>query len=165
MTVAYHKFYINGEWTHPGERSRLDVINPANEEAFASISLGTTADVDAAVDAARGAFPAWSKSSIEERIAVIEAIVAGMLARREDLAEAISMEMGAPMTLASMGQFGSGMNHFKTILGILADYKFEEHRGATRIVREAAGVCGFITPWNWPLNQIGCKVAPALAAG
>ncbi len=165
MNTAYHNFYINGEWINPGQRSRLDVINPANEKAFASISLGTDDDVDAAVGAARNAFPAWSQSSVDERINVIEAIVAGMLARKDDLAQAVSMEMGAPMSLASTGQFGAGLAHFRTILRILADYEFEEVRGATRIVREAAGVCGFITPWNWPLNQIGCKVAPALAAG
>ncbi len=165
MTEHYHNFYINGEWVEPADRARLDVINPANEEAFASISMGTAEDVNAAAMAARAAFPAWSQSSVEERVAVIENILAGMEARSTELAEAISNEMGAPKTLASKAQLGCGFAHFRTVLGILKDYSFEEIRGTTRIVREAAGVCGFITPWNWPMNQIACKVAPAIAAG
>ncbi len=164
MTKAYNKFFINGEWVEPANRSTLDVINPATEEAFATISMGTADDVDAAAKAARAAFPAWSQSSIEARKAVIGNIIAGMKARGEEIATAISNEMGAPMGLAKTAQLGSGMGHFATILGILESYQFEEVRGSTRIVKEAAGVCGFITPWNWPLNQIACKVAPALAA-
>ena len=165
MTKAYNKFYINGEWVEPANRSTLDVINPANEEAFATISMGTAEDVDAAAKAARAAFPAWSQSSIKERKAVIGKILAGLKARGEEMAIAISNEMGAPMGLSKTAQLGSGMGHFASILGILENYDFEEVRGSTKIVKEAAGVCGFITPWNWPLNQIACKVAPALAAG
>lgn len=165
MTRAYDKFYINGKWIAPAARPTLDVINPATEEAFATISLGNAADVDAAAKAARAAFPAWSRSGIEERIAVIEKIIAGMKARSADLAAAISEEMGAPMSLASTAQVGAGMVHFSNIINILRNYHFEEVRGTTHIVREPVGVCGFITPWNWPLNQIACKVAPAIAAG
>ena len=165
MTKTYNKFFINGEWVEPSGRSTLDVINPATEEAFATISMGTADDVDAAAKAARAAFPAWSQSTIEERKAVIGNIIAGMKARGEEIATAISNEMGAPMGLAKTAQLGSGMGHFANILGILDSYEFEEVRGSTKIVKEAAGVCGFITPWNWPLNQIACKVAPALAAG
>jgi aldehyde dehydrogenase (NAD+) len=165
MSEAFHKFYINGAWGQPEGRPTLDVINPANEEAFASISLGTAEDVDAAAKAAREAFPDWSQSSIEERITIIEKIIAGMKARAGELATAVSNEMGAPMKLASTAQVGSGIGHFANILGILKSYPFEEIRGTTRIIKEPAGVCGFITPWNWPLNQIACKVAPAIAAG
>jgi aldehyde dehydrogenase (NAD+) len=164
MTTAYNKFYINGEWVE-AERPTLDVINPANEEAFASISMGTAEDVDAAATAARAAFPQWSQSTIEERKAVIGKIIEGLKARGEEMATAISNEMGAPMGLSKTAQLGSGLGHFMSILGILENYEFEEVRGTTKIVKEPAGVCGFITPWNWPLNQIACKVAPALAAG
>lgn len=165
MTAPYNKFYINGEWVLPASRSTLDVINPATEEAFATISMGTAEDVDAAAKAARAAFPEWSQSTVDERKTVIGRILAGMKERGEELAIAISNEMGAPMGLARTAQLGSGMGHFANILSVLENYEFEETRGTTRIVKEAAGVCGFITPWNWPLNQIACKVAPALAAG
>jgi aldehyde dehydrogenase (NAD+) len=165
MTTAYNKFYINGEWVAPANRSTLDVINPATEEAFATISMGTAEDVDAAAKAARAAFPAWSQSTVAERKAVIGKIIEGLKARGEEMATAISNEMGAPMGLSRTAQLGSGIGHFANILGILENYPFEEIRGTTKIVKEAAGVCGFITPWNWPLNQIACKVAPALAAG
>ena len=165
MTAAYNKFYIDGEWVLPANRPTLDVINPATEEAFATISLGTAEDVDTAAKAARAAFPAWSQSTVDERKAVIGKILAGMKARGEELAIAISKEMGAPIGLARTAQLGSGMGHFANILSVLDNYEFEEIRCSTRIVKEAAGVCGFITPWNWPLNQIACKVAPALAAG
>jgi aldehyde dehydrogenase (NAD+) len=165
MTTAYNKFYINGEWVEPAGRETIDVINPATEEAFATISMGTAEDVDAAAKAARAAFPAWSQSSVEERIAVLKKIMAGIQARSGDLAAAITSEMGAPVGLANAAQVPSGLGHFAAVLPVLENYKFQETRGSTLIVKEAAGVCGFITPWNWPLNQIGCKVAPALAAG
>lgn len=165
MTTAYNKFYINGEWVEPAGRTTLDVINPATEDAFATISMGTAEDVDAAAKAARAAFPAWSMSTVAQRIDVINKIIAGMKARGEEIATAISNEMGAPMSLAKTAQLGSGMGHFMTVIPLLENYQFEEIRGTTKIVKEAAGVCGFITPWNWPLNQIACKVAPALAAG
>lgn len=165
MTTAYNKFYINGEWVEPAGRETIDVINPATEEAFATISMGTAEDVDAAAKAARAAFPAWSQSSVEERVAVLKKIMAGIQARAGDLAAAITSEMGAPVGLANAAQVPSGLGHFAAVLPVLENYKFQETRGSTLIVKEAAGVCGFITPWNWPLNQIACKVAPALAAG
>jgi aldehyde dehydrogenase (NAD+) len=165
MTTAYNKFYINGEWVEPAGRETIDVINPATEEAFATISMGTAEDVDAAAKAARAAFPAWSQSSVKERKTVLQKIMAGIQARAGDLAAAITSEMGAPVGLANAAQVPSGLGHFAAVLPVLENYKFQETRGSTLIVKEAAGVCGFITPWNWPLNQIACKVAPALAAG
>ena len=164
MTTAYNKFFINGEWIEPS-RPILEVINPATEEAFATIAMGTSEDVVAAATAARAAFPAWSQSSIEERKTALSNIIAGLKARGEEMAIAISSEMGAPMGLSKTAQVGSGVGHFMTALKILDDFEFEEIRGTTRIIKEPAGVCGFITPWNWPLNQIACKVAPAIAAG
>ena len=164
MTMAYNKFFINGEWVEP-DRPKLEVINPATEEPFATISMGTADDVDAATKAAKAAFASWSSSSIETRKIVLGNIIAGLKARNEEMAVAISTEMGAPMGLSKTAQVGSGMGHFMTALKILEDFEFEEARGSTKIVKEPAGVCGFITPWNWPLNQIACKVAPAIAAG
>jgi aldehyde dehydrogenase (NAD+) len=165
MTKAYTKFFIDGKWVEPAGRATLDVINPATEEAFATISMGTAEDVDAAARAARAAFAEWSQSTVEQRLTVIRNIIAGMKARADELATAVSNEMGAPMTLAKTAQVGSGLGHFATIIKVLENFEFEEIRGTTRIVKEPAGVCGFITPWNWPLNQIACKVAPAIAAG
>ena len=165
MLKAYHGLYIDGSWQAAAGQELLEVLNPATERAFATISLGTADDVDAAAKAARAAFAGWSASSVEERVAVIRNIIAGIKARAGELAAAISDEMGAPMRLASTAQVGSGLGHFQSIIPILESYQFEEDRGASLIVKEPAGVCGFITPWNWPLNQIACKVAPALAAG
>ena len=165
MTSAHTKFFINGEWIEPAGHETLEVINPATEEAFTTISLGTAEDVGNAVQAAKAAFPVWSQSSIEERKQVISNIIAGLKARGDEMAQAISNEMGAPLGFAKAAQLGAGMAHFMTILKILDEYEFEEVRGSTKIVKEPAGVCGFITPWNWPLNQIACKVAPAIAAG
>jgi aldehyde dehydrogenase (NAD+) len=165
MTTAYNKFLIDGTWVEPQDRSTLNVINPATEEAFATISLGTAEDVDAAVKAAQTAFSSWSTSNIEERKAVIGKIIDGLKKRGGEMATAISNEMGAPMGLSKTAQVGSGLGHFMNVLSILDNYEFEEIRGSTKIVKEPAGVCGFITPWNWPLNQIACKVAPAIAAG
>jgi len=165
MLKSYNGFFIDGSWREPAGRELLEVVNPATERAFATISLGAAEDVDAAARAARAAFGAWSESSVEERVAVIRNIIAGIKSRAGELAEAISAEMGAPMRLASTAQVGSGLGHFQSIIPILESYPFEESRGNSLIVKEPAGVCGFITPWNWPLNQIACKVAPALAAG
>ena len=165
MTAAYNKFLIDGKWVGPQDRSTLNVINPATEEAFATVSLGTAKDVDAAVKAAQTAFSSWSISSVEERKAVIGKIIEGLKTRGGEMATAISNEMGAPMGLSKTAQVGSGLGHFMNVLSILENYEFEEIRGSTKIVKEPAGVCGFITPWNWPLNQIACKVAPAIAAG
>ncbi|MCY4264486.1 MAG: aldehyde dehydrogenase family protein [Gammaproteobacteria bacterium] len=164
MTSSYTKFYINGEWVAP-QRPTMEVINPATEESFASISVGIAEDVDDAAQAARIAFPEWSCSSIEQRKEVLGKILSGIKTRSEEIAAAISTEMGAPMDLSRTAQVPSGLGHFMTALKILENYSFEEVRGSTRIVKEPAGVCGFITPWNWPLNQIACKVAPAIATG
>jgi aldehyde dehydrogenase (NAD+) len=161
----YLQFYINGEWVDPVEPRALDVENPATEEAFATISLGSAADVDKAVAAAKAAFPAFSNTSVEYRAALLDKITAGVQARMGEIAEAISDEMGAPMWLAKAAQVPAGMGHFATAAGILRNYQFEEMRGTTLLRKEPIGVCGFITPWNWPLNQIACKVAPAIAAG
>ncbi len=165
MSNAYNKFFINGQWVLPEGRASHELINPATEKPFATISLGTAEDVDAAVKAARAAFEGWSQSSREQRLAVIDRILEGIKARSEELAQAISSEMGAPISFARTAQVGTGIAHFTTIREILSSYEFDEPRGSTRIVKEPVGVCGFITPWNWPLNQVTCKVAPALAAG
>ncbi len=159
------KFYIDGAWVDPVERRILDVINPATEQPVARISLGGAADVDRAVKAARAAFPAYSRTPKAERIALLERIVEAYKARYDDIAKAISQEMGAPTTLASKAQAATGIGHLKQMIAVLSEYEFEHMQGKTRIIREPIGVCGFITPWNWPMNQITCKVAPALAAG
>ena len=159
------KFYINGEWVDPISSETLDVINPATEESIATIAMGNEEDLNRAVAAARAAFDSWSLTSKEERIAVLEKIIAAYQARMPDLAQAVSQEMGAPMTLANAAQAPAGLGHIMTTLQILKDFEFEEDIGNARVIKEPAGVCGLITPWNWPLNQITCKVAPALAAG
>jgi aldehyde dehydrogenase (NAD+) len=159
------KFYIDGAWVDPITPRTHDVIDPSTEEAVGRISLGSAADVDKAVAAAEAAFPAWSQTTREERIAVLERIVAGYSARLGEMAEAISLEMGAPLWLAKAAQAPSGLGHFMSALNILKEFPFEEQRGKVLIRKEPVGVCGFITPWNWPANQIACKVAPALATG
>jgi aldehyde dehydrogenase (NAD+) len=165
MNKDYLSFYINGEWVKPDNRPTLDVINPATEKPFTRIALGTADDVDAAAKAARAAFPAWSQTSREQRLAILDKILAGIKSRAEDLAQAISQEMGAPISFARAAQVGTGIAHFATARHILSTYEFEETRGTTQIIKEPVGVCGMITPWNWPLNQLTCKVAPALATG
>jgi len=161
----YTQFYINGQWVNPAEENSFDVINPATEEVCAHISLGGQADVDAAVAAAKEAFKTYGLSSRDDRISLLEAIVAEYKVRYNELAAAISEEMGAPKTLAEKNQTGAGLGHLKTALAVLKDYAFEESVGNSRIYKEPIGVCGLITPWNWPINQITCKVAPALATG
>ncbi len=161
----YLKFYINGEWVDPVEPRTLEVENPATEEPFARISLGSAADVDKAVAAARKAFESFSQTSVDYRAELIDKIVEGYKARLGDLAEVISDEMGAPMWLANAAQAPAGMGHFASMSQIVRNYAFEETRGNTVLRKEPIGVCGFITPWNWPANQIACKVAPAIAAG
>ncbi|MDP3852560.1 aldehyde dehydrogenase family protein, partial [Phenylobacterium sp.] len=161
----YLKFYIDGKWVEPVELKTLDVINPATEEVCGKIALGAAADVDAAVMAARKAFPAWSQTTREERLDVLGRILAEYQKRFGDLATAVTEEMGAPASLAQRAQVPIGMGHLATAVEVLKTFKFEEDRGPTMLVKEAIGVCGFITPWNWPLNQIVCKVAPAIATG
>ena len=159
------KFYINGAWAQPSTNATLEVVNPATEEAIDHIALGGAVDVDQAVAAAKAAFETYSQTSREERVALMERIIAAYSARMGDVAAVISQEMGAPKGLAKAAQAPAGLGHFMTTLEVLKTYEFEEDVGTSRIVKEPAGVCGFITPWNWPLNQIACKVAPALAAG
>jgi aldehyde dehydrogenase (NAD+) len=161
----YLKFYIDGEWVDPVELKTLDVINPATEEVCGKIALGASADVDKAVMAARKAFPAWSQTTREERLDVLGRILAEYQKRFGDLVTAVTEEMGAPASLAQRAQVPVGMGHLATAVEVLKTFKFEEDRGPTMIVKEPIGVCGFITPWNWPLNQIVCKVAPAIATG
>ena len=159
------KFYINGEWVEPSTSATLEVINPATEEPIDSIALGGPADVDKAVAAAKAAFETFSQTTREERVALLEQIIATYSARMGEVAAVISQEMGAPMPLANAAQAPAGVGHFMTTLEVLKTFEFEEDIGTSHVVREPAGVCGFITPWNWPINQIACKVAPALAAG
>ena len=159
------KFYINGEWVEPTGSDTVDVINPATEDAIGTIALGTHEDVDAAVAAAQNAFKTFSQTSVQERLELLNKITEIIGSRSEDLATAITSEMGAPNGLAKAAQAGTGLFHFATTAGILANFSFEEELGTSLIVKEPVGVVGMITPWNWPINQIACKVAPALAAG
>jgi aldehyde dehydrogenase (NAD+) len=161
----YLKFYINGEWVAPVTPKTFEVINPATEEPVGKISMGSAADVDKAVKAARAAFETFGRSSREDRIALLERIIATYMGRLDEIAEVISAEMGAPLWLAKAAQAPAGLAHFMQTLEVLKNYSFVENRGSTKLLREPVGVCGFITPWNWPINQIACKVAPALAAG
>jgi aldehyde dehydrogenase (NAD+) len=161
----YLKFYIDGQWVDPVELKTLDVENPATQEVVGKIALGSAADVDKAVKAARKAFDSWSRTSREERLEVLGRILAEYQKRFGDLATAVTEEMGAPASLAQRAQVPAGMGHLATAAHILKDFKFEDDRGQTMIVKEPIGVCSFITPWNWPLNQIACKVAPAIATG
>jgi aldehyde dehydrogenase (NAD+) len=162
---VYDKFYINGEWVEPDGKEMLDVINPATEEPCAKIAMGAATDVDRAVEAAKAAFETWSQTSVAERAEILGKVVAGIQARIGEIAEAISDEMGAPMWLANAAQAPAGLGHVATALDLLQKYEWQEQVGGSTIVKEPIGVCGFITPWNWPLNQITCKVAPALATG
>ena len=161
----YTKFYINGAWVDPVSPKTLDVINPATEAVAGRISMGSAADVDAAVRAARAAFASYSQTTVAERIALLEAIISEYKKRYADMAAAITEEMGAPAMLAQKAQAAMGVGHLTTALNVLKDYHFSETKGTTLLVKEPIGVCGLITPWNWPVNQIACKVAPALAVG
>ena len=161
----YTQFYINGQWIEPDSPNRFEVINPATEAVCAHISLGAESDVDKAVTAARKAFESYSQSSREQRIALMEALVEAYKKRYQDIAEAISEEMGAPTKLAVQAQAGAGLGHLVQALEVLRNFDFEEGMGPHRVFKEPIGVCGMITPWNWPVNQISCKVAPALAVG
>ena len=159
------RFFIDGAWVAPAGRRELEIIDPSTEQAIGRILLGTAEDVDAAVRAARAAFETYSQSSREQRIELLERIAALYEQRMPQIAKAISDEMGAPMRFALHAQAGSGLSHLRTAIEVLRRFVFEESIGSTQIRREPIGVCGLITPWNWPMNQIACKVAPALAAG
>ncbi|WP_372835890.1 aldehyde dehydrogenase family protein [Pontibacterium sp.] len=163
------EFYINGQWVSPVHTNDFEVINPSTEEPCAVISLGAKEDTDAAVAAARNAFDSWSQTSKEERMALLEKLYAIYKARSAEMAEAISTEMGAPMALAKTAQWGAGAGHIKNLMRALKNFEFEQplgdHAPNNHILYEPVGVCGLITPWNWPMNQVALKVIAAMAAG
>jgi aldehyde dehydrogenase (NAD+) len=159
------QFHIDGKWVNPSTDRDFNVINPATEEPIATISLGSTVDVDKAVAAARRAFVSFSEASVEQRVAFLQRILQIYQARSEEMAETISQEMGAPLSLSRKAQVPAGLAHLAETVKVLQSFNFEELKGSTLMRKEPIGVCGLITPWNWPMNQIVCKVAPALAAG
>lgn len=159
------KFYIDGLWSEPVGHFTHAVINPATEQQIALVRMGSSADVDRAVNAAQRAFESYSVSSREQRIDLLMRIIEVYQRRMPELGQRISEEMGAPLQMAIQMQAGTGLGHLKAAVQILRDYAFEEQHGQTLIIREPIGVCGLITPWNWPVNQMMCKIAPALAAG
>jgi aldehyde dehydrogenase (NAD+) len=162
---SYTQFYIDGRWTSPVTPKTAEVINPATEEVSGEISLGSPADVDLAVAAARRAFATYGDSSVKDRLDLLEAIQAEYERREAELGEAIMVEMGAPKGLANGFHTLLGKGHLGTAIEVLKEFKFEEQRGVTLIRKEPIGVCGLITPWNWPMNQTCVKIFPALAAG
>jgi aldehyde dehydrogenase (NAD+) len=164
--MAEHtKFYIGGAWVDPEGGDSTAVVNPATEEAMYNVALGNEADVEKAVAAARAAWPAFAATTQDERIALLGRIMEVYAKRMREIGAAVSDEMGAPLTLAERAHAGSGLSHFMTTQEALKSFSFEERIGGAMVVREPIGVAGQITPWNWPMNQIACKVAPALAAG
>jgi aldehyde dehydrogenase (NAD+) len=165
MIYDNRQFYIDGAWVDPVEPKDFKVINPATEAAAGMISMGGPKDVDLAVAAARRAFDAYSRTTPAERLALLERVLAAYKAHYDDIALAISTEMGAPITLAKGAQTRIGVGHISAMIEVLKTFKFEELRGNTRLVQEPVGVCALITPWNWPMNQVAAKVVPALAAG
>jgi aldehyde dehydrogenase (NAD+) len=165
MTYDNRQFYIDGAWVDPAEPKEFQVINPATESVAGVISMGSAKDVDRAVMAARRAFDGYSRTSPAERLALMERILAAYKAHYGEIVEAISTEMGAPITLSKGSQAGVGVGHISAMIEVLKSFKFEEMRGKVRLVQEPVGVCALITPWNWPINQVAAKVVPALAAG
>jgi len=159
------KFYIDGQWVDSAKTQDFPVINPANEEPIATISLGSPADVDRAVAAAKRAFESYSETSLQERLDLLRRIIEVYQSKIEEMATAISQEMGAPSSLSKKAQAPAGLAHLLETVKVLEHFKFEELKGSTLMRKEPIGVCGLITPWNWPMNQIISKVAPALAAG
>ncbi|MBU9698593.1 aldehyde dehydrogenase family protein [Rhodobacteraceae bacterium HSP-20] len=166
MTYAnLSKFYINGEWVAPLGGTVMGVENPATEEIVAQVALGSVADADRAIAAARAAFDGFTTWKAADRIALLEAILAEYNRRYEEFAVAMSTEMGAPMAWAREAQAWAGQVHLESTIKAAKEFHWEEMRGDTLLVREGIGVCALITPWNWPMNQIACKVGPAIAAG
>jgi aldehyde dehydrogenase (NAD+) len=161
----YRNFYIDGEWVRATEGKDHTIINPTNEEPIATISLGNAADVDRAIFAANKAFDSFSDTSPSERQALLHRIIDVYQARSEEMAKTITLEMGAPISLSRKAQVPAGLAHFAEAAKVLGNFNFEQVKGSTLMRKEPIGVCGLITPWNWPMNQIACKVAPALAAG
>ena len=165
MQYEYRQFYIDGRWVDPVAARDFQVINPATEAVAGVISMGSAADVDRAVAAARRAFEGFARTTAQERRALLEKILVGYKAHYDEIATAISDEMGAPMKLARESQAAVGVGHLTAMIDVLQHFKFEEKHGAARLMLEPVGVCALITPWNWPINQIAAKVVPALAAG
>jgi aldehyde dehydrogenase (NAD+) len=161
----YLQFYIGGRWVEPARPRTMDVVNPATEEVCGRVAVGSASDVDSAVAAARTAFPGWSVSTVEGRLELLQSILDAYQKRGADLAAALTEEMGAPTALAGGFQVALGAGHLTTAIETLKNFNFSEQRGSTLIVKEPIGVCGLITPWNWPMNQIAVKVLPALATG
>jgi len=159
------KNYIDGQWVASSGGRLHDIINPATEKPIGQVAFGTPDDVDRAVTAARRAFEEFSQWSVEQRLELLGRIADAYKARYDDMAAAITAEMGAPAGFALKAQAGSGLGHVKATIAALRDFEFEEKIGQSTVLKEPIGVCGLITPWNWPINQIACKVAPALAAG
>jgi aldehyde dehydrogenase (NAD+) len=159
------QFYIEGKWINPAKSHDFAVVNPATELPIATISLGTSADIDMAVAAAKRAFESYSETTLATRLAFLGRIIEVYQSKMGEMAETISQEMGAPISLSQKAQAPAGLAHLLEIVRVLAHFKFEELKGTTLLRKEPIGVCGLITPWNWPMNQVVCKVAPALAAG
>lgn len=163
--MNHNEFYINGKWVSPFGSETLDVINPTDESVITNISLGNSLDVDLAVESAKQAFGSFSITSRLERIELLESVISSYEKRIDDMAGIISQEMGAPISLARLAHAPGGLGHIKIALHLLRTFNFEEKIGSSEVVKEPVGVCALITPWNWPINQIGCKVGPALATG
>jgi aldehyde dehydrogenase (NAD+) len=162
----HRQFYINGAWVNPVVANDFDVIDPSTEEKCAVISLGGQADTDAAVAAAKAAFDSWSQTSKEERIALLEKLLEIYKSRQEEMALAMSMEMGAPIDMSRANQVGAGSWHLDGFIKAFRDFKFDAEYTATEMtLKEPIGVCALITPWNWPMNQIVLKAIPAIATG
>ncbi|MFZ4519288.1 MAG: aldehyde dehydrogenase family protein [Microthrixaceae bacterium] len=163
--IEHPSCFIDGTWSDPADGRPFEVVDPSTEEPIGTVLLGGADDVDRAVAAARAAFPSYSRTTVAERLDLLAAVTAAYAERVDDLADLISREMGAPAKLSARAQAPAGLAHLATTSAALEDLPLTEHRGSNVIRREAIGVCGLITPWNWPANQIMCKVAPALAAG
>jgi aldehyde dehydrogenase (NAD+) len=159
------QFYVDGKWVAPTAARDWEIINPATEEPIATISLGSAADVDKAVAAATRAFESYSQISVEERVALLKRVIEVYTAKSDEMAQTISLEMGCPLSLSRAAQTAAGLGHLFEIVKVLENFKFEDLKGSTLMRKEPIGVCGLITPWNWPMNQVVAKVAPALAAG
>ncbi|WP_291734660.1 aldehyde dehydrogenase family protein, partial [Leisingera sp. F5] len=167
--IEKREFYINGQWAAPAASNDFEVVNPSTEEPCAVISLGSEADTNAAVAAAKAALPGWMNTPVEERIALVEKLVDVYEARAEDLAQAMSLEMGAPIDMARTSQAGAGSWHLRNFITAAKEFPFDgplnDRSPNDRIIHEAVGVCALITPWNWPMNQVTLKVGAAAVAG
>jgi aldehyde dehydrogenase (NAD+) len=159
------QFYIDGKWVNPTAARDWEITNPATEKTIATISLGSAVDVDQAVSAAMRAFDSYSQTPVEERVALLKRVIEVYTAKSEEMAQIISLEMGCPLSLSRAAQAAAGLGHLCEIVKVLENFKFEELKGSTLMRKEPIGVCGLITPWNWPMNQVVAKIAPALAAG